>query len=112
MLHWIIKQGGLDIIEKRNKEKAKLIYDIIDKSNGFYKGHAVKKDRSRMNITFNLSSADEEKDFIEKAKENRFIGVNGHRLVGGCCISLYNAVTIDACKAVAQFMEAYRKEHQ
>lgn len=112
MLHWIIKQGGLDIIEKRNKEKAKLIYDIIDKSNGFYKGHAVKKDRSRMNITFNLSSADEEKDFIEKAKENRFIGVNGHRLVGGCRISLYNAVTIDACKAVAQFMEAYRKEHQ
>ena len=112
MLHWIIKQGGLDIIEKRNKEKAKLIYDIIDKSNGFYKGHAVKKDRSRMNITFNLSSADEEKDFIEKAKENRFIGVNGHRLVGGCRISLYNAVTIDACKAVAQFMEAYRKDHQ
>lgn len=43
MLHWIIKQGGLDIIEKRNKEKAKLIYDIIDKSNRFYKGHAVKK---------------------------------------------------------------------
>ena len=65
-----------------------------------------------MNITFNLSSADEEKDSIENAKENRFIGVNGHRLVGGCRISLYNAVTIDACKAVAQFMEAYRKDRQ
>ena len=62
--------------------------------------------------TVKVVLADEEKDFIEKAKENRFIGVNGHRLVGGCRISLYNAVTIDACKAVAQFMEAYRKEHQ
>ena len=69
-------------------------------------------DNNDKNNTFEVCIYISNKDFIEKAKENRFIGVNGHRLVGGCRISLYNAVTIDACKAVAQFMEAYRKDHQ
>lgn len=112
MLHWIKNNGGLNAIETRNIEKAKLIYDAIDNSNGFYKGHAVKKDRSLMNITFNLASEKQKKDFIAKAKENRFIGVNGHRLVGGCRISIYNAVTLDACRAIAQFMEDYQKDNQ
>ncbi len=112
MLHWIKNKGGLAAIEARNMAKAETIYRAIDKSNGFYRGHAVKEDRSRMNITFNLSTPEMEKDFVMKAKENDFIGVNGHRLVGGCRISLYNAVTPESAEAVAQFMDEYRRTHE
>lgn len=57
MLHWIKNRGGLPAIEERNKVKARLIYDVIDESDGFYKGHAEKEARSRMNVTFNLANA-------------------------------------------------------
>ncbi len=103
--------GGLTAIEERNKVKAKLIYDVIDESHGFYKGHAEKEARSRMNITFNLANPDMEKDFVEKAKANDFIGVKGHRLVGGLRVSLYNAVTPEAAEALSQFMREYERIH-
>lgn len=109
MLHWIKNMGGLTAIEERNKVKAKLIYDVIDGSNGFYKGHAEKEARSRMNVTFNLATPDMEKDFVEKAKANDFIGVKGHRLVGGLRVSLYNAVTPEAAEALAEFMKEYMR---
>ncbi len=111
MLHWIKNMGGLTAIEERNKVKAKLIYDVIDESHGFYKGHAEKEARSRMNITFNLANPDMEKDFVEKAKANDFIGVKGHRLVGGLRVSLYNAVTPEAAEALSQFMREYERIH-
>lgn len=109
MLHWIWNMGGLKAIEERNKVKAGLIYDTIDQSGGFYKGHADVKDRSMMNVTFNLATPELEKDFVEKAKKNDFIGVKGHRLVGGLRISLYNAVTPEATKALADFMKEYKR---
>lgn len=109
MLHWIKKLGGVDAVEARNRRKAAYLYDTIDASGGFYKGHAEKDFRSRMNVTFNLANAEMEKDFIAKAKANDFIGVNGHRLVGGCRVSLYNAVTPEAAKAVADFMKEYQR---
>ena len=109
MLHWTKNMGGLTAIEERNKVKAKLIYDVIDGSDGFYRGHAEKESRSRMNVTFNLESADMEKDFVAKAKENDFIGVKGHRLVGGLRVSLYNAVTPEAAEALAEFMKEYER---
>ena len=111
MLHWIERQGGVSEIEKRNIEKAKTIYDVIDESGGFYKGHAEKAHRSRMNVTFNLETADAEKDFVSKAKEEGLIGVAGHRLVGGCRVSLYNAVTPADAAAMADFMKTYQKLH-
>ena len=83
--------------------------DTIDQSGGFYKGHADVKDRSMMNVTFNLATPELEKDFVEKAKKNDFIGVKGHRLVGGLRISLYNAVTPEAAKALADFMKEYKR---
>ena len=101
--------GGLTAIEERNKVKAQYIYDVIDASNGFYKGHAEKAARSRMNITFNLTNTDMEKDFVEKAKANDFIGVKGHRLVGGLRVSLYNAVTPEAAESLAEFMKEYER---
>lgn len=62
-----------------------------------------------MNVTFNLATPELEKDFVEKAKKNDFIGVKGHRLVGGLRISLYNAVTPEAAKALADFMKEYKR---
>ncbi|MGM9525969.1 MAG: aminotransferase class V-fold PLP-dependent enzyme, partial [Peptococcaceae bacterium] len=111
-LHWIKKQGGVDAVAASNQAKAKLIYDVIDASNGFYKGHADKPYRSLMNITFNLATPEMEKDFIAKGKAAGFIGINGHRSVGGCRASAYNAVPLEACQALAQFMQQYQQEHQ
>ena len=111
-LHWIKNQGGVDAVAASNQAKAKLIYDVIDASNGFYKGHADKPYRSLMNITFNLATPEMEKDFIAKGKAAGFIGINGHRSVGGCRASAYNAVPLEACQALAQFMQQYQQEHQ
>lgn len=111
-LHWIKAQGGVEAIAKRNAEKAKLIYDAIDESAGFYIGHAEKPYRSKMNITFNLQTPEMEKDFIAKGKAAGFVGINGHRSVGGCRASAYNAVTLEACQALADFMRQYQKDHQ
>ena len=110
-LHWIKKQGGVEQIAANNAAKAKLIYDAIDNSNGFYIGHAEKEYRSLMNITFNLADKELEKDFIAQAKAASFVGIGGHRLVGGCRASAYNAVPLEACQALAQFMEKYQKAH-
>ena len=110
-LHWIKAQGGVAAIEARNKEKTQLIYDVIDNSNGFYRGHADKASRSRMNITFNLPTAEMEKDFIAEGKKRGFVGIGGHRLVGGCRVSTYNAVTVKACQALADFMKEYQNQH-
>ena len=111
-LHWIKKQGGVDAIAQNNAAKAKLIYDVIDGSNGFYKGHAVKEARSLMNITFNLATPELEKDFVAQGKAVGFVGIGGHRLVGGCRASAYNAVPLEACAALADFMKKYQREHE
>lgn len=109
-LHWIKAQGGVEAIAKNNVAKAKLIYDVIDQSGGFYKGHAEKPFRSKMNITFNLATPEMEKDFIAKGKAAGFVGINGHRSVGGCRASAYNAVPVEACQALADFMQQYQSE--
>ncbi len=109
MLHWVKNMGGVDAMEVRNKKKAALLYDTIDTSGGFYRGHAEKAHRSRMNVTFNLADAEKETDFIARAKAEGFVGVGGHRLVGGCRVSLYNAVTPEAAEAMADFMKEYQR---
>lgn len=111
-LHWIKKQGGVDAIAKNNAAKAQIIYDAIDDSKGFYRGHAEKDARSLMNITFNLATSELEKDFVAKAKAAGFVGIGGHRLVGGCRASAYNAVPMEACVALAEFMKQYQEEHE
>ncbi|MEK3886645.1 3-phosphoserine/phosphohydroxythreonine transaminase [Bacillus sp. FSL K6-3431] len=111
VLRWIEKSGGLDAIAKQNEEKAKLIYDAIDNSNGFYVGHAERASRSLMNITFNLPSEELEKKFLSEAKDEGFVGLNGHRSVGGCRASTYNAVPFEACKALSEFMIEFQKEN-
>lgn len=104
VLEWIQELGGVDVISKLNEAKAKLIYDVVDDSNGFYLGHAESRSRSLMNITFRLKDEELEKNFLDEAQKEGFVGVNGHRSVGGCRASTYNAVPYRSCKALSEFM--------
>ena len=106
---WIKAQGGLAALEERNRKKAKLLYDAIDGSNGFYRGHADKDSRSLMNVTFRLPSEELEKKFVAEALEHKLSGVKGHRSVGGMRASIYNAMPYEGCEALADFMEKFRK---
>ncbi|MFA9458884.1 3-phosphoserine/phosphohydroxythreonine transaminase [Halalkalibacter sp. AB-rgal2] len=110
VLRWVKEQGGVEILEKRNEAKAKLIYDAIDESNGFYRGHAEEEARSNMNITFNLPSEEHNKAFLAEAKELGFVGLNGHRSVGGCRASTYNAVPVEACEKLRDFMKSFQEK--
>ncbi|MEG0385322.1 3-phosphoserine/phosphohydroxythreonine transaminase [Solibacillus cecembensis] len=112
VLKWVEEQGGVDTIEKRNEEKAKLIYDAIDQSNGFYYGHATEDSRSLMNITFRVADEALEKKFLAEAKEAGFVGLNGHRSVGGCRASAYNSVPVETCQALADFMVKFQQDNQ
>ena len=96
-------------MQKRNEEKAALLYEAVDRSEGFYKGHAQKESRLLMNVTFRLSSEELEKKFIQEAAAKGLVGVKGHRSVGGIRASIYNAMSKEGCAALAQFMDDFRK---
>ena len=112
VLSWVKEIGGLEKITKMNEEKAAVIYNEIDNSNGFYLGHATADSRSLMNITFRLKTEELEKKFLATAKSEGFVGVNGHRSVGGCRASTYNAVPFETCLAFSQFMNKFRSENE
>jgi phosphoserine aminotransferase len=112
VLKWAKELGGVQALEKQNQEKAQLIYDMIDRSEGFYKGHVTDlASRSLMNITFRLRTEELEKEFLAQAKQAGFVGLNGHRSVGGCRASTYNAVPYESCKALRDFMEDFYRKH-
>lgn len=111
MLEWVKAQGGVEAIYKRNQEKAALIYDAIDNSNGFYVGHAQPDSRSLMNVTFRIANTELEKQFLDEAKKAGFVGLAGHRSVGGCRASIYNAVPYESCQALRDFMIEFQKKH-
>lgn len=108
---WVIEEGGVSELEKRNKEKANVLYEYIDNSN-FYKGFADKNSRSIMNVTFNLPSEELELKFVEEAKTNGMINLKGHRVLGGIRASIYNAMTISGVNKLLSFMEKFEKENK
>lgn len=111
VLKWLYEDiGGLDKIEEINKKKAQLLYDVIDNSNGFYRGHAEKESRSRMNVTFRLATEELEKEFIAEAKKEGLHELKGHRSVGGCRASIYNAMPYEGCVALSQFMQSFAQK--
>jgi len=112
VMDWIEGKGGLAAIEQINERKAQAIYDAIDKSNGYYRGTANVKDRSRMNVTFRLPSEELEEKFINEAKKAGFIGLKGHRSVGGCRASIYNAMDLDGVLALTRYMEQFAKDNK
>lgn len=105
----ILETGGLAEVERRNEAKAKLIYDAIDSSGGFYKGHAQPASRSRMNIAFTLPSDELTQSFLAEAKGLGMQELKGHRSVGGCRASVYNAFPMEGCQALADFMGDFAK---
>lgn len=92
-------------------EKAGYIYEAIDKSSGFYTGHAEKESRSLMNITFRLPSEELDKKFLNEAAARNLVGLKGHRSVGGMRASVYNAMSKPGCLALAEFMDSFRKNY-
>jgi phosphoserine aminotransferase len=111
VLKWVKAQGGLSAVERINREKAALLYGVIDESGGFYRGVADPDSRSVMNVTWRLESEELEKAFIKEAGENGFVGLKGHRSVGGLRASIYNAVPLEAVQALAGFMRDFARRH-
>ncbi|MGD0037099.1 MAG: 3-phosphoserine/phosphohydroxythreonine transaminase [Bacteroidota bacterium] len=112
-LKWIIKEGGLDVVQARNQKKAKLIYDIFDAYPEFYKGSVVNKDdRSIMNVTWNLPTPELEEKFIAEAKAKKMLGLKGHRFVGGMRASIYNACPVESVELLAKHMEEFYKANK
>ncbi|PLT31221.1 3-phosphoserine/phosphohydroxythreonine transaminase [Peribacillus deserti] len=109
VLEWTKKNGGIAGIEDINRQKAALLYKTIDESDGFYKGHAEKPFRSQMNVTFTLQSEELTRKFLAFAKEEGFKGLNGHRSIGGCRASIYNAIPLAHCEKLADFMLRFKK---
>jgi len=107
VLKWVKKNGGLDFIEKRNRDKAELLYREIDKHPQFFKTRVEKESRSIMNVVFNLPSEELEKKFVAEAAEQGIIGVKGHRSVGGLRISMYNAHGVESIEKLVQYMEEF-----
>ena len=108
---WAKKQGGLAAIEKTNRTKAGLIYQAIDESGGFYRGHAKPEARSLMNIPFRLPSEELEESFTKESKSAGLIGLKGHRSVGGMRASLYNAMTVEGAQTLFEFMKEFQKKN-
>jgi phosphoserine aminotransferase len=111
VLQWIKSKGGVQAIEQFNRDKTQLIYDRIDNSGGFYRGFAHAESRSRMNITFRIHSEELEKQFVKESEQQGFVGLKGHRSVGGLRASTYNAVPLESCQALASFMSDFQKRH-
>jgi phosphoserine aminotransferase len=111
VLEWIESEGGVLAIEKRNDAKAKLLYDTVESSSGFYRCPVENISRSKMNVVFRVASGNEaiEKQFATEAAAHGLVGTPGHRSVGGLRVSLYNAVTLEAVEALTTFMREFHR---
>ncbi len=110
-LDWVKEVGGLEEMEKRAVTRSKLIYDAIERSDGYYNCPMAPASRSRMNVCFRLPSEDLEKKFIAEALDREMSGLKGHRSVGGCRASMYNAMPIEGAETLARFMAEFRKNN-
>jgi phosphoserine aminotransferase len=111
VLKWAKGLGGLAGVEKNNKKKAGIVYQAIDESGGFYKGHAKPEVRSLMNITYRLPSEALEEQFASEAKKQDLIGLKGHRSVGGIRATLYNAMPVEGAESLARFMKEFQQKN-
>jgi phosphoserine aminotransferase len=110
-MEWLKAQGGLPAAEKLAAERSGIIYDAIERSGGFYNCPVPKAARSKMNVVFRLKSEELEAKFLEEAKKLKLEGLKGHRSVGGCRASIYNAMPVEGVKALAQLMDDFAKKN-
>jgi phosphoserine aminotransferase len=109
---WLQEEmGGLANISKFNQEKASLLYNVIDQSNGFYSGHAAKDNRSIMNVVFTLETEDLESQFLAEATDAGMTSLKGHRSLGGIRASVYNAMPMEGVESLVQFMTNFTQKN-
>lgn len=108
---WLKAQGGLAAMQAVNREKARLIYEAIDASNGFYKNPVAADCRSCMNIPFTLPSPELDAAFLAGAKTAELLGLKGHKSVGGMRASIYNAMPLDGVRALVAFMNDFARKN-
>ena len=111
VFNWLKQQGGVPAIERRNIEKAKLLYDFIDGSGGFYANRVAPECRSRMNVPFFLHDEKLNDAFLAGAKERRLLQLKGHKTVGGMRASIYNAMPLQGVQALVAYMAEFMKHH-
>jgi len=109
VLAWLKEQGGLDAIEKTNRQKGEVIYGVIDEHAHFFRSPVDEASRSFMNVVFRLPSSELEEKFLAEAKKASLVGLKGHRSVGGIRASIYNAVSLESVNALATFMRDFAK---
>jgi len=107
---WLMKQGGVPAIEKRNIAKAALLYDYLD-STAFYRNDVRKEDRSRMNVPFKLADDKLDDAFLKGAQAHGMQQLKGHRAVGGMRASIYNAMPVEGVQALVDYMTEFEARH-
>jgi phosphoserine aminotransferase len=110
VFRWLMAQGGVPAIERRNIEKAQLLYDCLDGS-GFYVSPVRKDDRSRMNVPFKLRDDALDEAFLKGAKERGMIQLKGHRSVGGMRASIYNAMPVEGVRTLVEYLQEFERQH-
>jgi phosphoserine aminotransferase len=108
---WLKEKGGVAAMTKINEEKARILYEAIDRSDGFYTGHAEKSARSLMNVTFRLPSDTLDEKFCSEAEARGLDGLKGHRSVGGIRASIYNAFPKEGVEALVDFMKDFSQKN-
>ncbi|HEY4759211.1 MAG TPA: 3-phosphoserine/phosphohydroxythreonine transaminase [Thermoguttaceae bacterium] len=109
---WLLRDiGGLAKMAEINKLKAQMLYDAIEKSKGFYMAHAEPNCRSMMNVPFKLAKPELEEAFLKESAAQGLCELKGHRSVGGCRASIYNAMPVDGVKALRDFMLDFAKKN-
>lgn len=111
VFQWLKKNGGIDAIEKVNREKAKILYDFLD-SSSLFKGTVAVKDRSLMNVPFVTGNEETDAAFIKEAAAAGFVNLKGHRSVGGMRASIYNAMPLKGVQALVDFMKAFEAKNK
>jgi phosphoserine aminotransferase len=110
---WLLNEiGGLARMAEINRNKADLMYRLLDSSNNFYRGRVEQQSRSLMNVTFKLANPEIEHRFLAEAQAAGFSGLAGHRSVGGVRASLYNGLTLQAVEQLVGFMEDFQHRHK
>ena len=107
---WIKKQGGVKVLEEKNRKKAQMLYDYIDGSK-LYTAPVAKEDRSLMNVVFVTGDEALDKKFVAEAKAAGLVNLGGHRSIGGMRASIYNAMPMEGVEALIAFMKKFEEEN-
>ncbi len=111
VFQWLLSQGGLEGIQKKNRKKAALLYEYLDDSR-LFSGTAARKDRSLMNVPFVTGDKELDAKFVSEAAAEGLVNLKGHRTVGGMRASIYNAMPYEGVKKLVAFMEQFEKENR